>query len=140
MKNLASVIAVLSVAACTDDGESLNPTPLAYDAYFIAVFAPHTSPQDCLDSPDPRGCRFAITLCKDGRAAERIADIVRDGSYDMIDNVAHVTINDYPTGSWSFEFDVVARVRSGDSPNTSWIFDTAGYHQTLQFDTIDCAN
>jgi hypothetical protein len=136
MKNLACLFAVLSVAACTDDNGS-SPTTLTYDAYFIANFAPHASPEACIaNAPDPRGCRFAITLCKNGRAAQRVADIISEGTYDMIGSVAHATFTD----GTSLEFDVQTRVKDGDGANTTWIVDATNLHETQEFDTISCAN
>ncbi|MBA3500466.1 MAG: hypothetical protein M4D80_06170 [Myxococcota bacterium] len=108
-------------------------TLLTQDAYYLAVFAPDTAPEDCLAHPDPRGCQFAITLCKDGRAAERIGDIISSGTYELNGSVAHVAVDNY-----SFEFDVATRVRSSDSPKTTWVLDTKDLHKTFNFDTIDC--
>lgn len=128
----------LSAVACTADGEGAagDGATLPNDAYFIASFAPYGSPEACLaNSPEPRGCRFAITLCKDGRAARRIADIVSVGTYDLDGSIAHATLAD----GTSFEFDVETRVKTGDSPNTTWIVDTNNTHMTQQFDSIDCS-
>ncbi|MBA3458302.1 MAG: hypothetical protein H0T42_34790, partial [Deltaproteobacteria bacterium] len=94
------------------------------------------SPEECLaNSAEPRGCRFAITLCKNGRAAERVADIISVGTYGMIGTAAHATFDN----GTSLEFDVETRVKTGDSPNTTWIVDVNNLHETLQFDTIDCS-
>jgi hypothetical protein len=132
MKITALALVLLGCAADSDP-----PTPLSYDGYFIAVFAPHASPEACIaDSIDPRGCRFAITLCKDGRAAQRVADIVSTGTYDMIDGIAHATFTD----GTALEFDVAARKKASDAPGTSWIVDVNNLHETPQFDTIACSN
>lgn len=132
MNYLACLVA-LSAVACTSDGGGVT---LPDDAYFIANFAPHASPEACLaDSPDPRGCRFAITLCKDGRAAQRVADIISVGTYEMDGSLAYATFSD----GTPLEFDVETRVKSGDSPTTSWIVDSSNLHETPQFDSIDCS-
>jgi hypothetical protein len=132
MKHLACLV-ILCATACTAADEDV--TLLTVDAYYLAVFAPDTSPEDCLARPDPRGCRFAITLCSDGRAAERIGDVISDGTYELNGSIALVTLEDR-----SFEFDVATRVRSNDSPKTSWVLDTKDLHKTVHFDTIDCAD
>jgi hypothetical protein len=132
MKIVSILLAALSLAACTAETEIALP----YDAYFLAVSAPYASPDDCIaNSPEPRGCRFAITLCADGRAAQRIADIISTGTYEVIDSVAHASFAD----GTSLEFDVATRSLAGDSPNTTWIVDTSNLRETLQFDTIDCS-
>lgn len=124
----------LSLTGCMDDDG--YATPLSYDAYFIAVFAPHTSAEDCIaSSPDPRGCQFATTLCKDGRAASRMGDIISIGTYEMLGSVAHATL----TSGETFEFDVSTPAKAGDSANTTWNADTTNLHLTEQFDTIDCS-
>ena len=135
MYRVTMLVPVL-VACATDDHSLPTPFALPEDAYFIGVFVPYKSPQHCIESsPDPRGCRFAITLCRDGRAAQRMADIVSEGTYDMIDGIAHARF----TEGTSLEFDVALRKRAGDAPNTSWIFDVDNLHESLLFDTIDCS-
>jgi hypothetical protein len=134
MKSIAALCFALSFTACATDADSNEERKLSKDAHFIEVFPGYTSPQDCLDrSPDPRGCRFTITLCHDGRAAQRIADIISEGSYVMMDSVAHVTLHDGRT----LDFDVATRTDLGD-PNATWIRDASNLHDNPEFDTISC--
>jgi hypothetical protein len=130
MKHLLCLV-TLCATACTVDEDVML---LTQDTYYLAVFAPDTSPEDCLARAD-RGCRFAITLCSDGRAAERIGDVIGSGTYELNGSVALVVLDSY-----SFEFDVATRMRSADSPKTTWILDTKDLHKTFHFDTIDCAD
>jgi hypothetical protein len=135
MKPMLFVLATILATACTTSEGDEAPL-LSRDIYYLAVFAPHPSPEACLaNSPEPRGCRFAITLCKDGRAAERIADIIQTGTYEMSGATALVSLPET-----TFEFDVATRVKAGDSANTTWILDTNDVHANPSFDTIDCAD
>ncbi len=134
MKSLTSILAALTVAACsTDDAATAT---LSSDSHFIAVIAPYMSPEDCIsNSPDPRGCRFTLTFCKDGRAARRIADVISEGEYELIGSVAHATYSD----GTSLEFDVTTMKGNSDGSNTTWIADVNNLHESMLFDTIDCA-
>jgi hypothetical protein len=126
---LSALVITLSISACVEPAE---PDVLPSDAHYVAVFAPFTSPEDCLaNSPDPRGCRFAITLCANGRAAKRTADIVDDGHYYMEGPIAHAVL-----ASDRFDFDVETVIEIGSTQR--WIVDDQRRWETLQFDTISC--
>jgi hypothetical protein len=134
MKSVAALCFALSFTACATDSDSNEERKLSKDAHFIEVFPGYTSPEDCMArSPDPRGCRFTISLCHSGRAAQRIADIISSGTYVMIDGVAHVTFDDGRT----LDFEVATRMDLAD-PNATWIRDVNNLHETQDFDTISC--
>ncbi len=138
MKSLAwSVICVL-LPACTEGSSPTTPDPstaLPEDAHFVAIIAPYTSPEDCLaNAEQPFSCEFSLSLCKSGRAGERVGDLIAEGAYDMVGSVAHI---DFTDGS-SLQFDVDAVAEIG-APNAQWIVDTEHRWETLQFDNIDCS-
>ena len=139
MKTLVCLAATLSLGACMESGASkTTPDPataLPADAHFVQIIAPYTSPEECLAKAEqPFSCRFSLSLCKNGRAGELFGDILKEGAYDVVDTVAHISF----TGGESLEFDVAAVAEIG-SPNVHWIVDTANRWQTLQFDNIDCS-
>jgi hypothetical protein len=139
MKTLAGLVVAVSAAACTGSGSSsLIPDPstaLPDDAHFVALVSPYASPEDCLANESQLFvCTVSLSLCKSGRAGQRLGDIVEEGAYDMIDSVAHVSFRD----GTELEFDVDAVVELGN-PNAHWIVDTRRRWETLPFDNIDCS-
>jgi hypothetical protein len=137
MKTLACLVAAVSVAACTEpDSSNRAPAPdaLPSDAHFVALISPYASPEECLANESQLFvCTFSLSLCKSGRAGQRLGDIVAEGAYDMVDSVAHVSFSDGTV----LEFDVDAVADLG-SPQAHWIVDTERRWETLQFDNIDC--
>ncbi len=130
-----------SLAACMDQpgpgpGQEPDPaTALPADAHFIALVPPYPTPEACIaEDPQPFSCEFSLSLCMNGRAGQRIGDLIAEGTYDMENSIAHVTYTDGST----LEFDVDAVVEIG-SPNAHWIVDTERRWETLQFDNIDCS-
>lgn len=139
MKTLACLWVAISVAACTESGASkITPDPstaLPSDAHFVTIVSPYASPEECLaKASQVFTCTNSLSLCKSGRAGQRLGDIVAEGAYNMVDSVAHVSFDD----GTSLKFDVQAVVDLG-SPNARWIVDTERRWETLQFDNIDCS-
>jgi hypothetical protein len=105
------------------------PVTLASDAYFVADFV-----DECLaNETDTRGCSFSIALCRNGRAAERIGDIIQAGHYMMEGSVAIAELDTH-----SFRFDVDTGAGGGTGAD-AYVPDTEGLWHTFQFDTIDCS-
>jgi hypothetical protein len=135
-RQVVTLLAVVAVACGDPDegpGDSDLTVHLAEDAYYIAVFVPHTSPADCLAESDPRSCAISITLCADGRAARRIGDVIQSGTYELDGPLANAMVD-----GTDFTFDVASRASPDDGANTTWILDDADYHVDPVFDTIDC--
>jgi hypothetical protein len=140
MKSIAAFCFALSFTACaTDsDSDSSEERQLSRDAHFVEVMPGYSSPEDCMArSPDPRGCRFTISLCHDGRAAQRIADIISVGTYVMKHSVAHVTFDEPFNPGRTLDFDVATRTDLA-FPDSVWIRDVNNLHETGEFDTIRC--
>lgn len=132
MKALASLALLLT--ACLDQAQP-DRYLLPSDAHYVAVFAPFSSPEDCLaNAQDPRSCSFALTFCADGQAARRMGDVVESGDYYLEGSVAHASYND---GIEQLTFDVDAVIEL-ESPTTNWIVDDANRWETFAFDTIAC--
>jgi hypothetical protein len=118
---------LVSLGACTTSPEA--PSTLPNDTYFI-----YDRVDECVArEPNVWSCGFAIALCSNGRAGERIGDIVQDGDYTLDPPFARGAIAGRP-----FELDL----QTGDATGlgaSRYIPDQDGRWQTLQFDTIDCS-
>ncbi|MCW5803239.1 MAG: hypothetical protein KIT31_12720 [Deltaproteobacteria bacterium] len=129
-------VGALLLTGCFMDNAQPDRYLLPSDAHYVAVFAPFSSPEDCLaNAQDPRSCAFALTFCADGQAARRMGDVVESGDYYLEGSVANASYND---GVQQLRFDVDAVVDL-ENPTTHWIVDDAHRWETLAFDTISCS-
>jgi hypothetical protein len=135
MTRLVSLALLTSLVACVDDAETGSHT-LPADGHYVIVPNGYASPEECLaNAQQPFACQYSLSLCANGRAGERIGDLVDQGTYNLHGSVAHV---DFDSGE-TMQFDVQAVVDL-DSPNVQWIIDTEQRWNTLQFDNIDCGH
>jgi hypothetical protein len=123
----ARMLLVLSLGACTTSPET--PSMLPSDTYFI-----YDRVEECIvQEPNVWACGFALALCSNGRAGERIGDIIEEGEYMLDAPFARGTIAGRP-----FELDLQTGAAMGLGA-ARYIPDQDGRWQTLQFDTIDCS-
>jgi hypothetical protein len=123
----ARMLLTVLLGACTTSPDA--PSTLPSDTYFI-----YERVEECIArEPNVWSCGFAIALWSNGRAGERIGDIIQEGDYVLDAPFARGTIAGQP-----FELDLKTGAATGLGA-ARYIPDRDGRWQTLQFDTIDCS-
>jgi hypothetical protein len=123
------VLACLAATGCLGGSAAPTGPTLPADTYFI-----YDRVDECLaNEPNPWSCAYTVALCSNGRAAQRIGDVIEEGFYEIDGPVATGTMRDT-----SFELNV----ETGDATGLAldhYAYDTEQRWNTLQFDTIDCS-